>query len=428
MIWRYCKTSKLLLLMQCFWFGLGVPALLIPPLVAGIFVSEVFALNKSEELEHIVSDTASSLLYQAGGCSNGTTTADWLHVISLAEMCQTPLVGVACGMCAIIGITSLMRAACICISRREEINAQAARAELEAEIQGHLARQQAAAARRNEYQARQDAEAAQAQAAAAIQRQAEATHAASQLERQLEHENAVPTALLAPLCTTTRDLLRDSEPWTEIEARVQQSLPQHVVTRLQQVHNNQLLMDFNRQKEIVAAKPANRDGVNVRLAFHAMAGGPDELKQIYEAGREEGGFDFRLGRAGAYGRGSYFAEHAIYSAYMYPRPDKAPDGSITLLVAEVILGQSGDYGSRIDGTLVREPPIEGGAAGDVWDSVQGTENSFGINDHTHHPRPDARRYGKIPGGCEKYGKQYVVYKKEKAYPRYVVTIRHYEGR
>ena len=25
---------------------------------------------------------------------------------------------------------------------------------------------------------------------------------------------------------------------------------------------------------------------NVRLAFHAMAGGPDELKKIYEAGRE----------------------------------------------------------------------------------------------------------------------------------------------
>jgi hypothetical protein len=252
-------------------------------------------------------------------------------------------------------------------------------------------------------------------------------------------------ALLAPLCTTTTPLEQGCEPWMMIQDRIQESLPQHVVTRLVEIDNNQLLVDFERQKEIVAAKDTNAarggtvDMANVRVGFHAMAGGPNELKKIYEGGRADGGFDYRLGRGGAYGRGSYFAEHAIYSAYLYPCPTKAADGSIVLLVAEVILGQSKDLGQLCSrdlqpwdplGTaricdLVREPPIEGGATGEVYDSVQGTERSFGIHDATarSHPRRDARQYGRNPQGEEEYGRQYILYDKARAYPRYLVTIR-----
>jgi hypothetical protein len=223
-----------------------------------------------------------------------------------------------------------------------------------------------------------------------------------------------------------------------------------VVTALEEIENTELLLDFDRQKDIVAGKPVNaaRGGTtenraDVRLAFHAMAGGPDELKKIYEGGRAHGGFDFRLARGGAYGRGAYFAEHAIYSAYLFPRPRKAADGSVVLLVAEVILGQSKDMG-RLCGNdrcagigtacqpigseqiakLVRDPPIEG-AAGETYDSVQGTERSFGIHGPAglHHPRPAAKRYGGNAAGCEAYGLQYIVYSKAKAYPRYLVTIR-----
>ena len=254
--------------------------------------------------------------------------------------------------------------------------------------------------------------------------------AAAEAEHQAKAEKA---ALLAPLRVTTSALLRNCELWAEIQTRMQESLPQHVVTRLREIDNNQLLMDFDRQKEIVAAKPANasRGGTienmaNVRFGFHAMAGSPDELKKIYEGGRADGGFDYRLGREGAYGRGSYFAEHAIYSAYLFPRPARAADGSVVLLVADVILGQSKGLGTRRDHTLVREPPIEGGAAGDVYDSVQGTEGGFGIHGPIgvlHHPRPDARQYGANPEGEEEYGRQYIVYDKAKAYPRYLVTIR-----
>jgi hypothetical protein len=238
--------------------------------------------------------------------------------------------------------------------------------------------------------------------------------------------------LLAPLRTETTALKPCCDAWAEIEARVQESLPRHVVTKLEKIDNNQLLADFDRQMKIVAAKPANAaraDTVahraNVRFGFHAMAGKPAELKKIYEGGRADGGFDYRLGRQGAYGRGSYFAEHAIYSAYLFPCPAKAADSSIVLLVADVILGQSKDLGKGMDGTLLREPPIEGGVTGDVYDSVQGTEGSFGIHGPPglHHPRQDARRYGRNPKGEEEYGRQYIVYDKAKAYPRYLVTIR-----
>jgi hypothetical protein len=252
--------------------------------------------------------------------------------------------------------------------------------------------------------------------------------------------------LLAPLRAVTQELARGCDAWARIEARVQESLPTHVVTSLKQIDNNQLMSDFDRQMEIVAAKPTNaaRGGTvehraNVRFGFHAMAGKPTELKKIYEGGRADGGFDYRIARGGAYGRGSYFAEHAIYSAYLYPCPTKATDGSIVLLVAEVILGQSKDLdqlcsrdlqpwdplGKARICDLVREPPIEGGAAGDVYDSIQGTEGSFGIHGPPglHHPRQDAKKYGRNPQGEEEYGRQYIVYDKAKAYPRYLVTIR-----
>eukprot|EP01043_Picozoa_sp_COSAG02_P029213 COSAG02_NODE_1808_length_10843_cov_4.345867_5_plen_420_part_00 len=223
--------------------------------------------------------------------------------------------------------------------------------------------------------------------------------------------------------------------WGVIEARLQDSLPNHSVTKMMLVENNQLRADFERAMANVAGKPANKarggtleNMANVRLGFHAMPGGPDNLKKIYEGGRDDGGFDCRLGKEGAYGRGSYFAEHAIYSAYLYPRPTKAPDGSIVLLVAEVILGQSKDLGRLCDRTLVREPPIRGGAAGDVYDSVQGSEASMGFIEacfRHDHPRfsPDAKRYGGVACGCEEYGRQYIVYDKAKAYPKYLVTIK-----
>eukprot|EP01043_Picozoa_sp_COSAG02_P057823 COSAG02_NODE_7086_length_3192_cov_1.085354_1_plen_382_part_10 len=222
-------------------------------------------------------------------------------------------------------------------------------------------------------------------------------------------------ALSAPLRAQTRPLARGCTVWAEIEERVQESLPQHVITSLAQIDNNELLADFNRQKELVANKPRNVDRgdsldkrANVRRAFHGMAGGPDELKKIYAASREEGGFDSRLGRKGAYGRGSYFAEHAIYPAYLYPLPTQAEDGSITMLVADVILGESKDLGKTCEPELVREPPIE--CAGEVYDSVQGTENGFGIHRAgpqlpvKHAARPDARRHGSIAGGDEEYGR------------------------
>jgi hypothetical protein len=194
------------------------------------------------------------------------------------------------------------------------------------------------------------------------------------------------------------------------------------VTDVKLVENSELLADFERHKTLVAQKHGWQEALGGRknkwagthFGFHAMAGGPEELENIYAQGREHGGFDCRLGRQGSYGRGSYFAEHAIYSAYMYPQPARSRDGSITLICAEVVLGKFYDYGSAVDRTLVRPP--EG------FDSVIGTENGFGFH-HDKHNRRHAWEHGRVPNGCEDYGRQWVVYKKEAAYPRYLVTIK-----
>ena len=163
------------------------------------------------------------------------------------------------------------------------------------------------------------------------------------------------------------------------------------------IENSELQADFGCQKILVAKKRGweealggnknDRRWANVQIGFHAMKGGPGELEKIYAQGREHGGFDFRLGREGAYGRGSYFAHHAIYSAYLFPRPTPAADGSITLIFAEIILGESKDYERTRAGDLVRPPAIDG-QPGKTYDSVQGTEEGFGIHD----------AIGRVPSG------------------------------
>jgi hypothetical protein len=72
--------------------------------------------------------------------------------------------------------------------------------------------------------------------------------------------------------------------------------------------------------------------------------------------------------------------------------------------------------------VVREPPIEQDGAGEVYDSVQGTEGDWPLKQFAKHS--DAQRYGSFHDSFHKeFGRQYIVYEKAKAYPKYVVTIR-----
>ena len=243
----------------------------------------------------------------------------------------------------------------------------------------------------------------------------------------------------APLVVSMKAVTSDAEIWQVIESRVQESLPTHRISHLHEIYNSELLADYDRHKSMVAAKPANQgrsDTDIVDLAFHAMPGPPEALEKIYSAGRAAGGFDCRLGKGGdksAYGRGSYFARHALYPCYLCPgtEPDDcnphigggmvpSGDGSVTLIVAEVLLGHSFDLGTRLDASLSRPPQIDGAPHGQLYDSVQGTEGSFGIHDFKlrSHRRAKARKYGQDPAGCEEYGRQHVVYDKSAAYPRY----------
>ena len=79
----------------------------------------------------------------------------------------------------------------------------------------------------------------------------------------------------------------------------------------------------------------------------------------------------------------------------------------------------------MDQSLQRAPEIRD-EPGKTYDSVHGTEDGFGFHGRRTN-RDNARRYGSHPGGREEYGRQYIVYEKQAAYPRYLVTIRPGEG-
>ena len=157
-----------------------------------------------------------------------------------------------------------------------------------------------------------------------------------------------------------------------------------------------------------------------------MAGGPDKLEAIWDRGRSQGGFDFRRSKRGSYGRGSYFAHHAVYSAYLYPAPDPESDGSVTMLVAEVALGSCKDFQKQCKPDLFQPPPLEPSRPdGELYDSIEGTEDGYGIDRFRRGDvrAKDARRYAAVERGSEQYGRQYVVFHQQAAYPKYLVTMR-----
>ena len=141
--------------------------------------------------------------------------------------------------------------------------------------------------------------------------------------------------------------------WKRLEAQVRLSLPRHRVTKLVEIQNSELRADYEHCRSMVDDRLDAGDGTTTCIeGFHAMAGNPKELEKIYNGGRDRGGFDFRLSRKGSYGRGSYFAKHAVYSAYFYPRPTPTADGSITMLVAEVRLKNSFSCSFRLPAVLL----------------------------------------------------------------------------
>lgn len=204
-----------------------------------------------------------------------------------------------------------------------------------------------------------------------------------------------------PLDFATSQIHRDSELWERIDRRIQESLPGAMIEDMRRFADRSLWKMFTQKRELMdRSKHAN-----TQLLFH----GTSQPKNITGTGFGENGngFDPRLAGNGAYGKGAYFAQYAWYPVTLINRTEKNVDGTITLFVAEVILGEPKDFGNETNNKLTRPPPKDDKIPNVLYDSVSGTETSIAVK----RGRP-----------CE-WGRQHVVYDSHMAYPHIVFKLR-----
>jgi hypothetical protein len=258
----------------------------------------------------------------------------------------------------------------------------------------------------------------------------------------------------------------DRATWRAVQDRVAESLPEYTVTRIDRLQNLELWRRyFWFRCELEHSHGSN---INERALFHWT------LPQYFDliSGEQGSGFETRLARAGEYGNGAYFAQHAIYPlAYRTnsyrDREHQALDWSvpqaagttIRLLWARVALGNVCEFGARcasvrgdaaarsageppglhadwpMDGHPTRgdrrrPPPLDRptwaggpsaradsqGKKGRAYDSVSGTEANL---EWTGNPRLVER-------GAE-FGRQFVTFNPWQAYPELVIYLEKQAG-
>ena len=143
------------------------------------------------------------------------------------------------------------------------------------------------------------------------------------------------------------------------------------------------------------------------------------------------GFDPEDSGGGAYGKGVYFAEHALYCDFFIRPPTTSMEIDINgkgsfLIFADVALGECKDFGSEMndetrslvcapknyDSWTGTEGDLEGkGGAGDLVSSSKRKEEGDSRKDAFHLRRKDN---GSI------YGRQYIVGRADQILPRYLV--------
>mmetsp|Transcript_21647 Transcript_21647/g.56491 ORF Transcript_21647/g.56491 Transcript_21647/m.56491 type:complete len:543 (+) Transcript_21647:215-1843(+) len=218
----------------------------------------------------------------------------------------------------------------------------------------------------------------------------------------------VPVSITENLRFGVFGVPRGSPAFDEIARSVATSLPDAEVVHVQRVFNGTLWPAFCVQRDLVAA--SNEGDANMKLMFHVAS--RENLSQILgstiDAGSNASGFNPNFSGSCAYsskGCGCYFAEHAAYPVRIHPREFDEERGTFTLVVAVVICGRVKDMGAEVR-SFVTAPKAPG--AGD-YDSVSGTELGIG--------------YRHIPQGRAEFGRQSIVYRPDRAYPMFVVTIR-----
>ena len=170
-------------------------------------------------------------------------------------------------------------------------------------------------------------------------------------------------------------MLEESEPqlWQRIQSRIDESLPDYQLGAVERVQNRSLWRKYCAFRTEFAEQHGS-EVLDERELFHYAS--METVDRIVESVTV--GFDPRLG-GGEYGRGTYFAQHAIYSAaygaytilalsllWGIDRPnhcsfvwaaggdwlaggvecERAAPEQITLLWAKVCLGFCKDFGPR----------------------------------------------------------------------------------
>eukprot|EP00729_Bicosta_minor_P008334 gene8334-25276_t len=186
--------------------------------------------------------------------------------------------------------------------------------------------------------------------------------------------------------------------WGWVEARLQESLPGAVLTRLERWENRLQFRDYWTKRENIKLK---RGGGAASENEQWMWHGTSKL-QPSVALRHEVGLDPRFSSAGFYGRGLYLAKKAQYSDASYVHcPDHPDTRRRQLVLVRAAVGTPVDFEDRIDRTLTK-PPEE--APGKLFDSVKGGP---------HRPKKS--------GAGANDSVMVVLYDLAQAYPEYIVT-------
>ena len=132
------------------------------------------------------------------------------------------------------------------------------------------------------------------------------------------------------------------------------------------------------------------DDINEKWLFHGTSS-TDPCK-IYD---DEVGFDMRHSRAGKWGRGLYFAVHAVYSKNSFSFKNK--EGTKSIFYARVALGHAVRLPSDSSLTIPPEKPenLRKKFSAERYDSVEGNT-----------------------GGTDVF----IVYENSRAYPDYLITF------
>ena len=340
------------------------------------------------------------------------------------------------------------------------------------------AKEQALQVAAEEQRAEERAAAEERQKALELERQdtAERRREDAERKRALEQqEQAIETAKREaepkyPLCWTAESedqppravVTIDAELWSEMQARVGESLPDFEVAGIQQVENHALWRRYTAFRSEAARK--KKMAAFECSCFVCSGASSDERRLFHYAPAEvidkiwshqTAGFDPRLSpmEGKEYGAGAYFAEHAIYSvAYGngwlggdFARERDAPE-RITLLVGRVCLDHCKDFGPRCrshlgdefadaldkprglqdwggeagkkqDAMFNRGPPhpeagVTAAGASNLYASVSGTEA-----DLTWTRNPRIREKGKT------LGRQFMTFETNQAYPELILHLR-----